>query len=150
MVVTWRHSSHIGEQKNEMAVMLLHVGIKLFSNVKNFLCWVQFHYIDRIAHTFQVENFRLRSHPEVSGMLQSEFQGWKFSVSGFRITQHFLPRKPWFPPCNPSEIPLTHKTQSRSSVQGLIQFTFQNFKFHMSYKTNFSNNKFKEKCSKIM
>lgn len=69
------HSSYIGEQKNEMAVMLLHVGIKLFSNVKNFLCWVQFHYIDRIAHTFQVENFRLRSHPEVSGMLQCEFQG---------------------------------------------------------------------------
>ena len=58
-----------------MAVMLLHVGIKLFSNVKNFLCWVQFHHIDRIAHTFQAENFRLRSHPEVSGMLQCEFQG---------------------------------------------------------------------------
>ena len=41
MVVTWRHSSHIGEQKNEMAAMLLHVRIKLFSNVKNFLCCVK-------------------------------------------------------------------------------------------------------------
>ena len=86
MVFTWRHSSHIGEQKNEMAVMLLHVGIKLFSNVKNFLCWVQFHYIDRIAHTFRAENFRLRSHPEVSGMLQSELSGMK--IFGFRIPNY--------------------------------------------------------------
>ena len=45
---------------------------------------------------------------------------------------------------------LTRHSLELSSVQGLIQFTFQNFKFHMSYNTNFSNNKFKEKCSKIM